>query len=357
MLEYRNWKTAAAAPAPAIEAVPGFPLALDEAAQAADPHHRFLRAAWFAASGGADPQTLVVRRAGAVVAAIPTVRTGRFGVRAVPGCYWPFRGPPIASDSAAEELAAAFAAPEAAPLLGWALRLGPIMANDATARQLGRAAEAAGWSVLSRRIGTTFLLDLGRLAREGRWPRGSTMRKNRFHEKNLAAHGTLEWRFISGDLWSPAVFDDLARIEAASWIASKTDGRDSKFLNPAHRKVWESAATDPALARMMSAAILDIGGRPAAFSFDLDCGPVKYAVANSYDEAFARHSPGKVLYYRNLVRAMERGIGLVDWGVGDGGYKRTIGAEAGPEMVDLLFVRNRAAAALLRPLWQRSGRG
>src|SRR5205085_3715420 len=269
MLEYRNWKTAAAAPAPALEAVPGLPPALDEAAEAADPHHRFLRAAWFAAAGGTGPRTLVVRRAGAVVAAIPTVRSGRLGVRTVPGCYWPFRGPPIASDAGSEELAALFASAEAAPLLGWALRLGPIMANDPSARQLGRAAEAAGWSVLSRRIGTTFLLDMGRLAREGQWPRNSTLRKNRFHEKNLAAHGALEWRFVSGEQWTPAVFDDLSAIEAASWVAKQTDVRDAKFLNPANRAFWEAAAADPALARMMSAAILDIGGRPAAFSFDL----------------------------------------------------------------------------------------
>ena len=34
----------------------------------------------------------------------------------------------------------------------------------------------------------------------------------------------------------------------------------------------------------------------------------------------------KLLYYRNLVRGIEDGIARVDWGAGDSGYKRTIGA-------------------------------
>ena len=57
---------------------------------------------------------------------------------------------------------------------------------------------------------------------------------------------------------------------------------------------------------MMWAAVLRVDGAPAAFSFDLNAGALKYAIANSYDPAFAKHSPGKLLYYRNLV-ARDRG--------------------------------------------------
>jgi CelD/BcsL family acetyltransferase involved in cellulose biosynthesis len=183
------------------------------------------------------------------------------------------------------------------------------------------------------------------------------LRKNRFHEKHLASHGDLEWRFVSGSEWSREIFDAVAQIERRSWVAKETSGKDAKFMAPHNRLFWENAARDPEIAEMMSAAILYVAGEPAAFSFDLDVGPVKHAIANSYDERFAKHSPGKLLYYRNLVRAMERGIRLVDWGAGDGGYKRTIGAEQGPAIVDLLFVRGGALAALLRPFWERSARG
>ena len=109
---------------------------------------------------------------------------------------------------------------------------------------------------------------------------------------------------------------------------------------------------------MLRAAVLTIDGKPAAFSFDLDAGALKYAVANSYDPAVAKHSPGKLLQYRNLVHALDRGVTRVDWGAGDSGYKQTIGAEAGPAIRDWLLLRPGLPAAvgrLARGLWRRSG--
>src|SRR3546814_19765320 len=96
---------------------------------------------------------------------------------------------------------------------------------------------------------------------------------------------------------------------------------------------------------MLHAAILTIGGSPAAFAFDLDVGALKYAIANSYDQRFARNSPGRVLAYRSLAGAMDRGIERVDWGAGDSGYKSPLGAVPGPELVDCLFVRKIGRAA------------
>jgi CelD/BcsL family acetyltransferase involved in cellulose biosynthesis len=109
---------------------------------------------------------------------------------------------------------------------------------------------------------------------------------------------------------------------------------------------------------MMWAAMLRVDGAPAAFSFDLNAGELKYAIANSYDPAYGKHSPGKLLYYRNLLRAIDDGMTTVDWGAGDGGYKGTIGAVKGPAIRDWLFVRPGAAAfaaKMLRSIWRRSG--
>ena len=108
----------------------------------------------------------------------------------------------------------------------------------------------------------------------------------------------------------------------------------------------------------MWAAVLRVEGAAAAFSFDLNAGALKYAIANSYDPAFGKHSPGKLLYYRNLVRALEDGMTSVDWGAGDSGYKRVIGADKGPAIRDWLFVRpgvSAGVAKLLGGLWRRSG--
>lgn len=113
-------------------------------------------------------------------------------------------------------------------------------------------------------------------------------------------------------------------MEAASWIATETDARDAKF---------------------MRAGLLRVDGRPAAFSFDLEADGVAYAVADSHVPDQARHSPGKLLYTRNLLDKLGRGIARVDRDPGDSGYKQVIGAEQGPTLRDWLFVRPGAGAA------------
>lgn len=336
-----------------IGVVEGLDGALDRVAATASPRNRFLTRSWFAAAGESDARTLIARRAdGRAVIALPVAR-GRWGLRAVPGCYWPFRSFPIAQDADDEELAALLRSRPARRALGPVWRLGPVYADDPAVSGLRRIAGRSGWAMLERRIATGFLLDIDAQRAEAPWPRGSTLRKNRFHEKHLASHGALEWRFISGERWTAGAFDDLAAIEAKSWVG-RGHGTETKFLDSQTRRFWERLAADPAQAERMRAAMLYIGGEPAAFSFDLDIGDTKYAIANSYDPAFAKHSPGKCLYYRNLIEAAGRGIRFVDWGAGDSGYKTTLGASPGPEIIDCLMVRNRALAGLIAPLWTRS---
>jgi len=339
------------------EVVDGLAAAIDLVAEAAPPSHRFLRHQWFAAAlrayGGAA-RTLTVSAEDVPVLALPMVAVGpaMLRVATVPGSYWPFRGFPLAADAGVEVLE------KALDLLAHqvnALRIGPIGDDDPAVGRLIAAARARGWGAAMRTVGQGWLLDMAAKQAEGPWPRTSTLRKNRFHEKHLAEHGALDWRFLTDGDW-PAAFDALAAIERASWIATRTDGSDAKFTETGHGLFWRTAAADPALAGMMRAALLSVDGAPAAFSFDLDAGALKYAIANSYDPAYAKHSPGKLLYYRNLVDALSRGIVNVDWGMGDSGYKQVIGAEPGPMLRDWLLLRP-GLPARLAPLVSRVWRG
>jgi CelD/BcsL family acetyltransferase involved in cellulose biosynthesis len=336
--------------------IEGLPDAIDAVAQAASPTHAFLRRAWFAAATatyGGRPRTLTVTAEDRPLLALPFVPIGprALGIATVPGCYWPFRSFPLAADAGIEVLESALV------LLARtlrALRIGPVYDDDAAVMPLLDAARSCGWTVLSRPVAASFLLDMAAAQAEGTWPRNSTLRKNRFHEKHLGEHGALGWHFLSDDAW-PGGFDDLAAVEWASWIATRTDGRDAKFTLAGHGAFWRAAAADPVLARMFRAALLTVEGKPAAFSFDIDAGTIKYAIANSYDPQFAKHSPGKLLYYRNLVEALGRGITRVDWGAGDSGYKRTIGAAEGPAVRDWLLLKPGLAAALapaIRLAWR-----
>lgn len=348
---------AAAAPLLHVEVHQGLHAALDEAAASADPRHAFLRRSWFAAAAGAGAATIVATRVdGGVIVALPVMPAGpRWpGLRAVPGSYWPIRSFPIAADAGDDELHAVFSSRVTKRALGRALRIGPLNADDPTLARVVRVAPRAGWSVLQRRVATSFNLDIVEARKAGPWPRTSTLKKNRFHEKHLASHGALDWRFISGGGWTRGVFDDLATIERKSWLTET--GGDAKFLDPRQRAIWEKAAEDPAIAVMMTAGMLYIDGEPAAFSFGIDAGRTRYCIATSYDQSFAKHSPGKVLSYRTYMDAADRGIEFLDDGAGDGGHKSVMGEAPGPEIVDCLLVRGRLAAALLRPIWHRSGR-
>ncbi|MDF7777949.1 GNAT family N-acetyltransferase, partial [Sphingomonas sp. AOB5] len=291
------------------------------------------------------------------VLALPIVAKGpaRLGLAEVPGCYWPFRSFPVREDAGVEALEALL--PRLAREVR-ALRIGPVYDGDPALELMKAAAKAKGWAVLDRFVADSYLLDMTAAQAEGTWPRNSTLKKNRFHEKHLGSHGELDWRFVSGSGWSDDAFDALGEIEDRSWIAARTDGSDAKFTAQGHGGFWRAAAKDPVIAEMMWAAVLRVDGVPSAFSFDLNAGTLKYAIANSYDPAFGKHSPGKLLYYRNLVRAIADGITRVDWGAGDSGYKGTIGAAKGPAIRDWLFVRpgvSGLAASMLRGVWKRSG--
>lgn len=335
----------------------GLSAALDTVADAGPESHRFLRYQWFAAAlehyGGAA-QTIVVSSEAGPGIAMPIVMMawlGLFGVATLPGCFWPFRAFPAAT----RDPRAWDALVEALGRTVRVLRVGPVYDGDPVVEPLLAAARRRGWTALPRRIGESYLLDMAARRAEGPWPRNSTLRKNRFHEKHLAEQGAPAWEFV--DTWDDRAFADLAAVERASWIASRTDGSDAKFTADGHGGFWRAAARDPVLAGMFHAALLRIDGMPAAFSFDIDAGPTKYAIANSYDPRFAKHSPGKLLYYRNLVEGAARGIERVDWGLGDSGYKRTIGATEGPAIRDWLLLKPGVPAALgtlLRPLWTRS---
>lgn len=337
----------------------GLATAIDTVAARAAPSHRFLRHGWYAAAiaaYGGVARTLVVEEDGVPTLALPFVGAGPrwLGLVQIPGCYWPFRSFVIdeAADAASLPVALAQLAQSAR-----AVRIGPVCDDDVAAGALIGAARAAGWAVLDRFVADSWVFDMAAEQRAGTWPRGSTLRKNRFHEKHLATHGTPDWHFLTGAAW-PSAFEALAAIEERSWIAAKTDGSDAKFTETGHGAFWRAAARDPVIATMLHAALLTVDGQPVAFSFDLDAGELKYAIANSYDPAFAKHSPGKLLYYRNLVHALAQGITRVDWGAGDSGYKQVIGAERGAAIRDWLLVRPGLSAVVarsLRSLWQRSG--
>lgn len=314
--------------------------------------HGFLRAAWYGASGAADVRSLVLSGAdGAPLAVIPTVPFGPAitGARKVPGSYWPFRSPLVDPACTAFDLAQALLAP-ASRSLGPVWRVGPVRRDDAAVLLLIEAARLAGWTVLGRPSGTSWVVDCVAARTEG-WPRPSTAKRLARLDRRLGRIGAVAWRIVRGSDWDESVLEALAAVEAASWIAASTDGSGAKFMAPHQRDAWRRALADPVLAEMLCATMLTVDGRTVAFSFDLDDGPVRYGIAGTFRSDFARHEVGKLANYRALAEAIAAGQEVVDLGSGDSGYKREMGAVAGYALDDLLFVRNRTAARLMARAW------
>jgi CelD/BcsL family acetyltransferase involved in cellulose biosynthesis len=332
---------------------------LDSVAAAADPEHAFLRAAWFAAAADtASLTTVVVHRSqtGEPVLALPLVarKIGILPLKEVPGSYWPFRSFPIAADVSDAEVAAFLSAPATRRTLGPVWRLGPVLGNDPTLERLVKAARQSGWRLLQRHAGTSYEVDIAEERKSGSWPRPSTVKNIQKQEKKLAKLGSIGWRHVAGSGWTAAALDDLCRIERNSWVGSRSDG-DPKFLHSERRRGWEAALADPVIAGHMTVGILLIDEEPVSFSFGINAGGTRYSIATSYDERFAKHSAGYVTGYRTYFDAADGGVDVLNLGTGDGGAKASMGATPGPEMVDCLFVRNPLAAALLGPVWKRSG--
>lgn len=333
----------------AVERQPGIASAIDTLSPALAPEHRFLRAAWFGAADEGCASTLIASRADETpVAALPTVAYGPalVGARTVPGSYWPFRALPIAADATAAELADFLAHPVTLGALGQVWRLGPTYADDPATQLFSRAAAMAGWTVLSRPLGQSFVFDPAT-----GWPRASTRRRLANYARQLEQQGAVTIESVRGTGWSAALLDDLGAIEQASWVGRATDGSGAKFLSAQRRAAWQRTLCDPVLAEMLMATVLRVDGRPIAFSFDLLTPPVQYSIASSYDEAFAAYRPGKLVTAHLVGQAKALGIMRIDFGAGDSGYKREMGAEAGSRIVDLLLVRNRAASSLLQLRW------
>lgn len=343
-------------PAIGVDLEPGFPEAIDRLAEQVGRDQAFLRAAWYRAGADDEGQTLIARRRdGTALAAIPLTRMGPqlVGAKGVPGSYWPYRSPLIGDAVASEDLAALLADPLATDTLAPMWRIGPIPADTASTRLLREAAARAGWTVLERDLGTTWRFDLAAAAREngGSWPRKSSRKRLNGYLRRLAETGTVRWLTVSGPDWTPEVLDQLGRIEADSWVGRKTDGSGAKFLSPHQRARWQTVLADPVLAEALSATILFLADRPVAFSFDLRSGTTQFAIAGSYAADMADFRVGKIVTYHQLEAALAAGVEQVDLGSGDSGYKREMGAMSGPALVDLLIVRQREAALLLKQKW------
>ncbi|QLC21139.1 GNAT family N-acetyltransferase [Parasphingopyxis sp. CP4] len=330
--------------------------ALEQLVMSADPLHSFLRPSWFRAAQR-EVQFTGFESDGRLIAAFPLIarKMGPISVKQVAGPYWPFRSIPIVLDASGAEIEAMVSGSDARSHLGKAWRLGPVQDNDPAFRALVSAADKTGWAVFQRSIAHSFDIDIAAMQAKGPWPSKSATRQSRNYTNRLARIGEVQTIHRTGADWTKADRDAMAEIEANSWLAEQGDNADTKFLDPVSRRMWEKIAEDPQIAPHMFCSIMRVGTVPAAFTFGLEIGAIRYQIANNFNEAFKNASPGRILLTMNFADAAERGVRTINWGAGDAGYKVRYGAEAGPQIVDLLFLDQRWIAPFVSPLLASGG--
>ncbi len=337
--------------------VPGVSSAVGRLAALAPASHAFLRDGWFCRGEPEALTTLVARRGdGSEILALPMRQLGPPGFRArsLAGSYWPFRSAAIDPSIGVGDMRAVLDHPITQAAIGPLLRIGPVYQDDRLAQLVVAGADAAGWHVLIRDMGQSFVQDLPEPGAPDAWPSKSRRKKVRRMAARLEEQGPLTVRIVRGRDWSDGIFQDLVRIEENSWVGKRTDRSGAKFLNPHMLAHWQRAVVDPKLASMLSAALLYVGDRPIAFSLDLTCGTVQYGIASSYDEEFAAYSPGQIVTVHAIDDSIAHGVRTIDWGAGDSGYKQELGARPGSRIHDMLLVRSASVAAALRPRWEES---
>jgi CelD/BcsL family acetyltransferase involved in cellulose biosynthesis len=298
-----------------------------------------------------DFRTLVARdRAGRLCGVLPLARrrAGPLRIWAFAGSWQPWRTI-VARPADEEPVGRAFG--EWLARTAWeAIRIGPVRRAAAGTRALLAALGAKRVPVWRRSSADLCVFsgtcDLATYRDEvvGK----KTLKTYEYKERRLAKAGKLEIVRVT-DASGPRLerlLDDLATIESRSWLVRR--GGKLRFVPPRQRRLWARLVETTLGPRgQLDCWMMYLDDRPISFVFALTAGSVRYFIANNYDEAYEKHSPGSILYRHVNEDGIRRGIRTFDFGDGDLHYKSVWGAQAVTSLdVHFAFPSRVTAAAL-----------
>jgi CelD/BcsL family acetyltransferase involved in cellulose biosynthesis len=148
----------------------------------------------------------------------------------------------------------------------------------------------------------------------------ATRRSDRKKQRRLSEHG--EVKFLTA-----ANRDDIARtldalIEEKTVSYAKL-GVDNMFERPGYRDFFLDLATGPQSGRLTHLSHIQVGDAIAAANFGLVFrGSYNYLLAGYDDGELARFGPGSIQLLEMMRYAIEQGIKVFDFTIGDEPYKR-----------------------------------
>ncbi len=136
----------------------------------------------------------------------------------------------------------------------------------------------------------------------------------------------------------------LAQIEQRSWLPSDPRGR-TRFTGATTQQFWSELIQETLIPNdQLDCWVMSADGLPISFVFALTAGSTRYVIANNYDEAYAVHRTGSLLYRAMFAEGYLRGVTRYDFGTNELHYKQCWGAKDLDRMDTFTVATNRIVA-------------
>lgn len=141
-----------------------------------------------------------------------------------------------------------------------------------------------------------------------------------------------------------ALVATLAQVEQRSWLPTDPHGRP-RFMDSTAQQFWSELIQQTLIPLdQLDCWVMSADSQPISFVFALTAGSTRYVIANHYDEAFARHRPGSLLYRQMFKEGYSRGVTRYDFGTNELHFKKYWGAKYLDRMETFTVATNRIVA-------------
>jgi CelD/BcsL family acetyltransferase involved in cellulose biosynthesis len=186
------------------------------------------------------------------------------------------------------------------------LRVAPLDAESLALRALRDAARARGYRTFVKQTGRAPYL---RLASDLHTHEGSLSRNLR-HDvqrrlRRLCEAGAVSVQVADGSRRLDDLLEEGLRVEALSWKGGRRTAIASRDDT---RRFYTRLARWAASTGWLRLVFLRLDGRAIAFQLDLELRSRYYSLKIGYDPEFERFSPGKLLTYMMVSRAVASGL-------------------------------------------------
>jgi hypothetical protein len=136
----------------------------------------------------------------------------------------------------------------------------------------------------------------------------------------------------------------LEQIEQRSWLPTDPRGR-TRFSGETARRFWSELMPETLVPNdQLDCWVMSANGLPISFVFAVTAGSTRYVIANNYDESFAAHRTGSLLYRIMFEEGYSRGVARYDFGTNELHYKQQWGAKYLDRMDTFTVATNRIVA-------------